>query len=109
MAYDIKNLAHDNLGFYLGDSTFQRVIATVQDAYSNEIYVAFAIETGGFGTFYIERTTGVLAYPNLHPYHTNNLMKIDDDEWNDIAILLLDRHIVDPRWFPMDVAQNYKD
>ena len=53
MAYDIKNLAHDNLGFYLGDSTFQRVIATVQDAYSNEIYVAFAIETGGFGTFYI--------------------------------------------------------
>lgn len=110
MAKIVKNLYNQNLGFKLDNSTFQRVVATVQEHMSNTIYVAFAIEVGGFGTLYIERTSPVLAYPGLHPYHTNNLVRVEDEEeWNEVARLLLERQILDPRWLPMDVAQNYRD
>lgn len=107
MALRITDLSKEVLGFRLPDGLYQRILYTVGDG--ADIYVVFSIEQSGFGTLYIERVARVLAHPSLHSYHTSNLMRIDDEEFNMIVKELLDRKMADPKWFPMDVAQSYKD
>ena len=103
----IKDLREDNAGYSLGSGLHQRLLCTVEAA--GTCYVVFTIEAGGFGTLYIERTSRVQPYPSYGEWHTNNLVQISDQEFNWLAKELLERQILDPRWLPMDVAQNYKD
>ena len=67
MAKIVKNLYDQNLGFKLDNSTFQRVVATVQEHMSNTIYVAFAIEVGGFGTLLYRADFSCIGLSRIAP------------------------------------------
>ena len=103
----IKDLREKTAFYKLDGGLIQRILCTVEA--DGTFYVVFTIESGGFGTLYIERTSRVQPHPSFGEWHTNNLVQISDQEFNWLCKELLERQILDPRWLPMDVAQNYKD